>query len=50
MTARSLRQSASELGKRGGRARAKAMTPAQRRRNAQVAARARWAKREKGDK
>ncbi len=50
MPAKSLRESAAALGRRGGRARAKAMTAAERRKSAQVAANARWAKRKRTPK
>ena len=50
MKAMTLREIARELGRQGGRARAKALTAAERRRSAQVAANARWAKRKQGDK
>jgi len=45
MKAKILRELARELGRRGGIARAKALSPTARRRSAKTAAAARWAKR-----
>jgi len=47
MKAKTLQEIARELGQQGGWARAKALSPAARRRSARAAANARWAKRKK---
>ena len=49
MKAKSLREIARELGRRGGIARAKVLSQAERRRSAKTAAAARWAKRKRGE-